>query len=131
MRAHTELGGGGEWSEAVTIVDKSIWNNGSCSNNPPSTTDEMKEVDTTSNNNPPSTTDVMNNTNSTDGTLEEEEDTKSNNNPPSTTDVMNITNSTDGTLEEEEDTKSNAAIEASMILKWQCLLVPYLLKFYI
>ena len=102
MRAHTELGGGGEWSEAVTIVE-SLWNNGSCSNNPHSVTDEMKEG----------------------------EDTRSNNNPPSTTDVMNITNSTDGTLKEEEDTKHNAAIEASMILKWQCLLVPYLLKFYI
>ena len=74
MRANSELGGGGEWSEAVTIVDKSLRNDGSCSNNPHSVTDEMKEG---------------------------------------------------------EDTKSNAAIETSVILGWQCLLVPYLLKFYI
>ena len=71
MRAHTELGGGGEWSEAVTIADKSLRNDGSCGN---SVTDEMKEG---------------------------------------------------------EDTKSNAAIETSVILRWQCLLVPYLLNFYI
>ena len=81
MRAHTELGGGGEWSEAVTIVDKSIRNDGSCSNDPPSTTGEMYI--------------------------------------------------TDVTPKEEEDTKRNAAIKTSMILRWHCLLVPYLLRFYI